>query len=148
MNRPDDDARKADEDAAWADIVASYGDRPDFPEAPAPQVEAPEPEPVPDPDGYPAVPRELDAATWDDEGHFVPPEPPPVPRPEGVRAVAWFGLIGMPALVLLLTIVHYTPPSPIGLLMIVWFVGGFGYLVATMNGPSDPDRGWDDGAVL
>ena len=44
-----------------------------------------------------------------------------------------------------------TPPPlqrPHGLRALAWFVGGFGYLVATMSGPKDPDAGWDDGAVL
>lgn len=145
MSRPDDETPKADEDALWREIVDGYGDRPDFPDVEAAEPVAlipAEPEPA-----Y-AVPRELSEATWEDEGHFVPPTPPPVPRPRGLRAVAWFGLIGIPALMLVLLIAHYTPPSPIGLLMIAWFVGGFGYLVATMNASDDTDRGWDDGAVL
>ncbi|MET3963574.1 hypothetical protein ABIE44_003508 [Marmoricola sp. OAE513] len=134
MSRPD-------EDALWRDIVDSYGDRPEFPDV------VPEQEPVPARPA-PEVPHELDAAAWEDEGRFVPPEPPPVPRPRGVRALAWFGLFGIPALMLVMVIAHWSPPSPTGLLMIAWFVGGFGYLVATMNGPRDPDSGWDDGAVL
>ena len=150
MNRPEDEPRQADDDAVWRDIVDSYGDRPDFPEMhspESPEAATPAPEPLA-PEPVFDVPVELGAATWDDEGHFVPPEPPPVPRPQGLRAVAWLGLFGVPALLLVLLLIHYSPPSPIGLLMIIWFVGGFGYLVATMNGPSDPDSGWDDGAVL
>ena len=134
MNRPD-------EDTAWKDIVDSYGDRPEFPEfppEPAPRAEWPEPEPEP---------FELEA-TWEDEGHFVPPEPPPLPRPRGLRALAWAGVFGMPALMILLVIVRWSPPSPVGLIMIVWFIGAFGYLVATMDGPRDPDDDWDNGAVL
>lgn len=145
MSRPEDDARRADDDAAWRDIVDSYGERPEFPDLD--EVATAEPEQPRE-----AVPFELaeamDAATWEDEGHFVPPVPPPVPRPQGLRALAWFGLFGVPTLMLVLLVAHYTPPSPIGLLMIAWFVGGFGYLVATMGGAEDPDRGWDDGAVL
>lgn len=143
MNRPDDEPRKADEDALWRDIVEGYGERPEFPD-----LEVAEAVPEPDPEPAYAEPRELDEATWEDEGHFVPPAPPPVPRPRGLRAVAWFGLFGVPTLMLMLLIANWTPPSPIGLLMIAWFVGGFGYLVATMNGSQDTDRGWDDGAVL
>ena len=147
MTRSDDESQKADEDAAWRDIVEGYGERPEFPD-----LDAVEPEPAvvlePEPEPAFAVPRELGDATWEDEGHFVPPVPPPVPRPRGIRAVAWFGLFGVPALMLVLLIVHWTPPSPIGLIMIAWFVGGFGYLVATMKSSEDTDRGWDDGAVL
>lgn len=147
MNRFEEDPPKADDDDVWRDIVESYGDRPEFPDLSGPQPAVPD---LADVEPGPVIeePRELSSATWEDEGHFVPPEPPPVPRPQGLRAVAWFGLFGVPALMLLLVITHYSPPSPIGLIMIAWFVGGFGYLVATMNGPDDPDRGWDDGAVL
>lgn len=142
MNRSGEDPPQADDDAVWRDIVDSYGDRPDFPE-----VAAPEPAEV-DPALAIDVPLELGSASWEDEGHFVPPVPPPVPRPQGLRAVAWFGLFGVPAIMLVLVITHYAPPSPIGLIMIAWFVGGFSYLVATMDGREDQDRGWDDGAVL
>ncbi|MCX6395869.1 MAG: hypothetical protein NTV23_05240 [Propionibacteriales bacterium] len=135
---------RPDEDAAWRDIVEGYGERPDFPDL---EVVAPTPAAEPAPAAF-AEPAELSEASWADEGHFVPPAPPPVPRPRGLRAVAWFGLFGVPTLMLLLLLVNYTPPSPIGLLMIAWFVGGFGYLVATMNTSVDPDSGWDDGAVL
>jgi len=150
MNRPDEERPEADEDALWRGIVEGYGERPEFPETGTSEPEVLEPtdtipgEPEP---GF-EIPRELNEASWADEGHFVPPEPPPVPRPRGIRAVAWFGIFGIPALMLVLLLAHYTPPSPIGLIMIAWFVGGFGYLVATMNTGSDPDRGWNDGAVL
>jgi len=69
-------------------------------------------------------------------------------RPHGLRLVAWLGLFGVPAVVLLCIVLHVSLPSPLGFLALVWFVGGFGYLVATMNGPKDPDGGWDDGAVV
>lgn len=126
MNQPED------EDAAWRSIVAGYGEQPRIP------VQA-EPEPA-------AEPTAPDS--WEDEGHFVPPAPPPVPRPRGLRAAAWFGVFGVPLLMVILVIVSYSPPAPIGLLMVIWFVGGFGYLVATMDRDQDPDSGWDDGAVL
>jgi hypothetical protein len=63
-----------------------------------------------------------------------------------VRLAAWFGLFGVPTLALLAIVAGVSLPSPVSLLLIAWFVGGFGYLVATMS--RDPDSGWDDGAVL
>ena len=141
MSSRDEEARRAREDADWQALVDGYGDRPDFPETrPQPPVER---EPFED-DLLPAELRDED----EDEDRFVPPTPPPLPRPHGLRALAWFGLFGVPALVLVLLLVHLSVPSPVGLLLILWFVGGFGYLVATMSGPKDPDAGWDDGAVL
>lgn len=137
MSSREEEARRAREDADWQALVDSYGERPEFPD----------PDPLPLlPEPAVAVPPEL--AYADDEDTYVPPEPPPVPRPQGLRALAWFGLFGVPALVLVSIVVGIPLPSPVSLLFLAWFVGGFGYLVATMNGPKDPDAGWDDGAVL
>jgi len=141
----DEGARRAREDAEWQSIVENYGDRP--------EVEPPTaPEPVVDPAIF-AMPPELGARSWelaDDaetEG-YVPPPAPPVPRPRGARLAAWLGLFGVPAVVLVCIVLHISLPSPLGFLALVWFVGGFGYLVATMKGPQDPDGGWDNGAVV
>jgi hypothetical protein len=134
VNSREDESRRAREDADWQALVDGYGDRPELPET----------EPEVDP-----VPAELaEDYEYDDEDRFVPPPPPPLPRPRGVRLVAWFGLFGVPALVLICIMVKVSLPSFLSLLFLAWFVGGFGYLVATMNGPRDPDAGWDDGAVL
>lgn len=148
VSRDDEAARRAREDAAWQSIVDHYGDRPEVEAEPEPES-APEP-PLVSPDLF-AMPPELGPRSWelaeDDEG-YVPPPPPPVPKPTGLRLAAWLGLFGVPAVVLVCIVLHVSLPSPLGFLALVWFVGGFGYLVATMNGPKDPDDGWDDGAVV
>ena len=138
MSSSEDDSRRAREDADWQAFVDSYGDRPQFPEA--------EPRPLVEPLEDDLLPPEL--ADDDAEDRYIPPPPPPLPRPRGLRALAWFGLFGVPALVLICIMVKVSLPSILSLLFLAWFVGGFGYLVATMNGPRDPDAGWDDGAVL
>lgn len=152
----DEAARRAREDAVWQSIVDHYGDRPDVP-APDPAADAPTPwtEPAADPPTESPISFELAAElgsrSWtpaEDEDGFVPPPPPPVPRPHGLRLVAWLGLFGVPTVVLVCIVLHVSLPSPLGFFALVWFVGGFGYLVATMNGPKDPDEGWDDGAVV
>jgi len=133
----EEEARRAREDADWQAFVDSYGEAPEFPgEVAALPVEQPQD----------LLPPEL--AYEDVEDGFVPPPPPPLPRPQGLRALAWFGLFGVPTLVLLCIMVKLSLPSVLSLLFLAWFVGGFGYLVATMSGPKDPDAGWDDGAVL
>jgi hypothetical protein len=145
----DEAARRAREDAEWQAIVANYGDRPDVP--PLVEPERQEPPQLPDPSlfGLPAEPGPRSWVPADDEPEgYVPPPAPPVPRPHGLRLVAWLGLFGVPTVVLLCIVLHVSLPSPLGFLALVWFVGGFGYLVATMNGPKDPDEGWDDGAVV
>ncbi|MCW2857224.1 MAG: hypothetical protein JWR52_2839 [Marmoricola sp.] len=140
MSNNEEAARREREDADWRAIVEQYGDVPAFPEPPK---AAPEPPVVFE------VPAELAASRWDDdEEGYVPPPPPPLPRPRGVRLAAWIGLFGVPGIVVVGLLLNISLPSYVGLLCLAWFVGGFGYLVATMAGPDDPDLGGDDGAVL
>jgi hypothetical protein len=142
----DDVSRRAREDAEWRSIVDHYGDRPEFTPPPTPEPEPPEPEPV-----ELELPAELGPRSWEpapEDDRYVPPPPPPIPRPHGLRLVAWLGLFGVPTLVLIGLVLNVSLPSPLGFLSLVWFVGGFGYLVATMSGPKDPDGGGDDGAVV
>ena len=91
---------------------------------------------------------ELDTpATCDDEGHFVPPPPPPLPVPEPRRRLAWAGLFGAPLLMVLAVVFGWTYPTWVLGLLVVAFVGGFVYLVATMT-RSGGDWPGDDGAVV
>ena len=150
--------RRSAEDAAWREIVDNYGDRPlledvpaDRPDDPVEQVtdavadEAPE-----DRNQLAAVEPELRSqprpAREPVEEHYVPPPPPPVPRAEPPRLLAWLGLFLAPSLVLVALVAQYPVPSWAGLLLMVWFVGGFVYLVASMR--SEPRDDDDDGAVV
>lgn len=89
---------------------------------------ADEPEDEPDPDA------------------FVPPDPPPLPVPEPDRGIAWLGVFGAPALLLVSLLAGIGLPSWLGYVMVAWFVGGFIYLVARM--PREPRDPWDDGSRL
>jgi hypothetical protein len=155
-----------DEDAAWRAIVANYGERPDMFDS------GPDDSP-PSGSGSAAVhdqPRDvfdrsyLDSlraraarehtelntgASWNDEGHFVPPAPPPLPAVEPRRKAAWIGLFGGPALMLLGVVLGWDFPDLILGGLVMAFVGGFVYLVATMQRTGRGD-GWsgDDGAVV
>ncbi len=73
----------------------------------------------------------------------MPPPAPPLPRPEPPRLLAWFGVLGAPLVALVLLVIGVLP-SWASFFLFCWFVGGFGYLVATMR--SDGRDGWDDGA--
>ena len=127
-----------DEDEAWRQIVANYGDVPSVDDAPRPE---PHGEYVVEND----VPDEPDAPfPWEDEGRFVPPPPPPVPRPEPRRGLAWGGLFGAPVILLVALVFGVYLPGWLSLLLVAGFIGGFGYLVATMN--NDPRDPGDDGA--
>jgi hypothetical protein len=129
----------SDEDAMWRSIVDNYGDR----------AEIEDPEIV-----VPPSLRDLDVPARDDaeeapvradeEEHFVPPPPPPLPRPAPARLLAWLGLFGVPTFVLVALVIHLTLASWLGLLLMVWFVGGFVFLVASMR----PGEDHDDGARL
>ncbi len=138
-----------DEDAVWRSIVENYGERPELGEThegPAlSDHEAPRPGPRPDPAADPARDPARDPAP-DPEEHFVPPAPPPLPRPEPRRLLAWLGLFGVPMFVLLALVLGLVLPSWLGLLLMVWFVGGFVFLVASMRPGGEDD--FDDGAVL
>ncbi len=136
------------EDDAWRSIVENYGERPQLEEdEPAPTQQErlaayfrpPEVE----------LPRELSDASADDADRFVPPEPEPVVlRPD--RTLAWAGVLGAPvAAVVLVAMTQLTSlsiPGWAGLVLAGAFLGGFGYLVATMRKVRDDP--WDDGAVL
>jgi hypothetical protein len=148
------------EDAAWQAIVDNYGDRPHLEEDPA-QTGSGDPEglaeevpgsprdlvaPTLPGDGRPETGPEVGRPAPDPEEHFVPPPPPPIPRAEPARLLAWIGLFGVPTFVLVALVTRLPIASWLGLLLMVWFVGGFVFLVASMR--SDPRDENDDGAVL
>ena len=147
--------RPIDEDAAWQAIVENYGERASLAEGDTP------PDPPPARTASSAFDRSyLDslrpsagdddeaAASWSDEGHYVPPEPPPVPRTTPARRLAWLGLFGAPLLMLLAVIAHWSYPTWFAMTLVSAFVGGFLFLVATMERRGGDGFGNDDGAVV
>ncbi len=92
--------------------------------------------------------QERAAAAWHDEGHFVPPEPPPVPSTTPARRLAWIGLFGAPLLMLVAVVFPITYPMWVSMGLVAAFVGGFVFLVATMDRHEDDGFGGDDGAVV
>ena len=125
------------DDAAWREIVANYGDRPAVdPDA------VPAPQPAEQGDAYP----ELATGETFLEERFVPPPPPPLPRLPFDRLLAWSGVFVSPLILLVATVFQVHLPTIVAWLLIGGFLGGFGYLVAQMpRGPRDP---YDDGARL
>ena len=154
----------ADEQAAWDAIVAGYGERVlDDPtieldeDSTGGATETDRSTPslsVFDRPAYDARqawrrdPADADAPVEHEESHdrYVPPEPPPLPRPRGAAGMAWVGVGGVPLLFLVMTIFNVRLVSGAGLLLLLWFVAGFGYLVGTMR--DEPGDGWDDGARI
>lgn len=158
MSDPD----KAAQDAAWQEIVANFGDRVELSEDDlaaestaghdfADDVDQPF---EPDRDAYRDVYREdeayddADDDAFDEDG-FVAPHPT-IPRTSPDRLFAWAGVLGAPALAVVLFVLRATLgwwiPGWIVDLLVVAFLAGFGYLVLQM--PREPRDPWDDGARL
>ena len=155
--------RPEDVDEAFARLVAGFdapaaaveGPRP-WPDAedfgadePVEVADAPEPARIAPP---PAASAEADSleteASWEDEGHFVPPVPPPLPRPAPLRLAAWIGVLVGPVLMTIVAALSWRLPELVTTVLVVGFVGGVVYLIATMgDGPRDP-YGPDNGAVV
>ena len=144
-----EEPRDLDFDAEFSRLVADWGPTPGFEDEQKKAEEKPRSDEGlrrllrqawPDEDPEPAAPV-------DHEEHFEPPPPPPLPRPEPRRLAAWIALFGAPILGLILLVSPLPLPSYVRYLLFGAFVGGFGYLVATMGDGRGRD-GWDDGARL
>jgi hypothetical protein len=140
VTTPGDESRT---ELAWREIVEHYGERVVLPEdqAPAPQSEAGEPLPDHLVDDDEVEVREPAIA---ESERFRPPTPPPFPRPRTwQRGVAWAGIFVAPLLAMLIALLSIYVPPLVGWALVVWFVGGFAYLVREMPRGRDP---WDDGS--
>jgi hypothetical protein len=92
--------------------------------------------------------QELEPEEADEEEHFEPPPPPPLPALDPHRKAAWTALVGTPVLALVLLVAGVTLPEWMAVGLVLAFVGGFGYLVATMGSSPPDDWSGNDGAVL
>lgn len=151
---PPEGGRKVDEDAAWRAIIEHYGDRADVSDLPpdAP-VESDQIRAEPEEPRFTVFERRWEEplntdATWDDEGHFIPPDPPPLPKLEPRRKLAWIGLFGAPAMMLVAVVFGWRYPGWVSFFLFAGFLGGFGYLVGTMPRTPGGDGSGDDGAVV
>lgn len=141
----------SNDDEAWRAIVDNYGERP--------RLDDEETRAQADPGSQPREPL-YDAETRQDDGggtgadwdpdwstdRFVPPPPPPVPRTTTDRYLAWLGVVGSPAVLLVCLVLGVDLPQWLGYALVAAFVVGFCYLVVRMpRGRRDPG---DDGAVL
>lgn len=129
-----------DDDEAWQAIVDNFGDRAEL-----------------SADEERTAQARLDALFDDShlrqpvsepvvEDTFVPPPPPPVVVGPPARMVSWAGVLGAPVVILLVAAFSISLPSWMAALVVAWFIGGFGYLVATM--PREREDPYDDGARL
>lgn len=143
-----------DEEAAWAEIVAGYGEEPADPPGLWPQVEDVEPvNRVAEADGLTGeragetAPRDW-VAEEEDEGHFEPPEPPPLPPTDLTTKLAWLAVLGGPLLLVFTVLFQQRMTWWVVTLGVGGFLGGFATLVSRMR---DGDDDWHDpgnGAVV
>lgn len=159
----DPEAGRRNEDLTWAQIVAGYDTPATHDIAPWPVYEDLDPDAERDAqearDSSPlsaieqaaalreAAERaaELRARREAEEDRFVPLPPPPLPRLSGAEQVAWLGLIGGPAVLLIAAIFSLPLPTWLTLLSALGFIGGFVALVVRMDDGNarldDPDDG-------
>ncbi|MEU8710654.1 hypothetical protein [Streptomyces sp. NPDC048663] len=175
---PDEKGVPFDEAAAWAAIVAGYGDEPPDPPGAKPykpvedlalppaEEDAEEPgaaeeqrpaqplgssvsfAPGVGPRDYRAPESSEDDFDEDDEGHFVPPEPPPLPAADTTARFAWLGVVGGPVLLLLAVLLGWDMTWWLATLGIGGFLGGFATLVTRMKTDEDEHDDPGRGAVV
>lgn len=174
---PDEKGVPFDEDAAWAAIVAGFGEEPPDPPdgKPSRSVEdlaLLEPEedggkddgaggkpakplgssisfaPGVGPRDYTAPEPSDDDFDEDDEGHFVPPEPPPLPAADATAKFAWLAVAGGPVLLLLAVLLGWQMTWWLATLGVGGFLGGFVTLVVRMKTDDEDDGGPGRGAVV
>ncbi|MFD7873213.1 hypothetical protein ACFV5G_03635 [Streptomyces sp. NPDC059766] len=164
-----------DEDAAWAAIVAGYGEEPPDPPGAKPfktveDLALPAAEPNDDkpeekqparplgssvsfapalgPRDYTAPEASEDDFDEDDEGHFVPPEPPPLPDADTTARFAWLGVVGGPILLLVAVVLGWDMTWWLTTLGVGGFLGGFATLVVRMRTDDEDDGDPGRGAVV
>jgi hypothetical protein len=139
-------ARHADEDAAFAAIVAGFHLDPASPDAHRPSADQVH-LPAPDDDEQSVSVGRPRAAVPDEDEHYVPPPPPPLPRLHG--AALW-GALALAAAVLLLLVLPLFRVVSDGQLVvgILLAAGGVGTLLWQMRDAPPTDSGPDDGAVV
>ncbi len=130
------------EDEAWRSIVDNFGDRARLDDEPPAPADDTTHDPV-------TEPGQTAPGAWDEdaEERFVPPVPPPAPRLPLPQRLSWFAVLGSPTLLFVALLFSYDLPSLVGYALVAGFLGGFGYLVATMQ-RADERNPWDDGAQL
>lgn len=142
----------ADEEAAWAQIVAGYGDEPesgpDRRSASGPAVRSYTVHTAKVGTGPRDAPRPAEEDDEDEE-HFVPPEPPPLPEADTTTKFGWLGALGGPLLLLAAILFRIDFTWWLLTLGVGGFVGGC-LTLATRLRPGDEDD-WEDpggGAVV
>ncbi|MDR7253808.1 hypothetical protein J2X46_002798 [Nocardioides sp. BE266] len=147
MTTPGDESRT---ELAWREIVENYGERAVLPDEKAPQPVVDRSVPDEPTDAEDTLEAEAGAAEADDVPEverFHPPAAPPFPRPRTwQRGLAWAGIFLAPVFALVVGLFSIYVNPLFGWLLVLWFVGGFLFLVREM--PRSPRDPWDDGSRI
>lgn len=143
---PDDDL-----DAQWAELTARLGDLRLPPEeelAPDPEPLPPAAPPAPGPRDYsPSAETEDDDRARDVVDGFTEPDPEPLSRSEPVLVVAWGGVLGGLAVMVLCVLLWRSAPGVVWLVAVGALAVGVGLLLWRMPARKDTDD-YGDGAVV
>lgn len=145
------------DEAAWAEIVAAFEEpavdpvprwpvTEDITEEVTETLGGPTLAPPPPP-SRPSTPRPQRPPD-DPSDHFQPPEPPPIPTGSPVSRLAWGGVFGGPAFIVLAALAGWRLDGPLALVPLLAFVGGFVTLIVRMHERPDDQDNPDDGAVV
>ena len=80
--------------------------------------------------------------------HYIPPEPAPAPKLDWISKLAWTGLIGGPAILVLAAVLDVGRGGRLLAIALLAFVAGFLTLVFRMKDRPPIDDTPDDGAVV
>ncbi|SIO86314.1 hypothetical protein [Nocardiopsis sp. JB363] len=157
------------EDEVWNDLVARFYDEDETSGARRDRVAWPDAENLDAPDErgnelgdiLAGLPRDIEdddeetreenrrRAEAEREGHYEPPPPSPLIQGDRAGIAAWFGLLGVPALLFGTAFLGVSLPDWMMLVGILVFLGSFVLLILRMaDSRSSGDNGPDDGAVV
>lgn len=148
---PGDGRDPIDEEAAWAEIVAGFGEEPADPPGVWPAAVEPLDPTDTSSQRSPAAsgPRDWETPDDEDDDHFVPPEPPPLPQADLSTKLAWVAALGGPLLLIGTVLLQQPVTWWIATLGVGGFLGGFVALVRQLRDGEDDQ--WTDpggGAVV
>lgn len=160
----DGTGRSDDEDAIWNDLIARFYDEDESTVEQRGRIAWPDAENLDAPDErdnelgdiLAGLPRDTEdddearrRAEAEREGHYEPPPPSPLIQGDRVGIAAWFGLLGVPALLFGAAFLGVSLPDWTMLLGVLVFLGSFVALILRMtDSRSSGDNGPDDGAVV
>ena len=144
LDRPDRNRRRSADGSSPAESSTTPGTSPDTEETTPIDVSAE----IAAADAAEAERVRREAERDPEQDHFVPPEPAPAPKLDWISKLAWTGLIGGPAILVLAAVFDIGRGGRLLTIALLAFVAGFLTLVLRMKDRPPIDDTPDDGAVV